>query len=72
MFTSTHRIYKHNHSCAREGEQISVRPICENGVEFVTVPICIEAGVELSLIHVDKYPIPAEDSLGFDDEEGEG
>ena len=62
-YTSILQIFEHQHECERKGEQITVRPDCDNGTYFSRRPMCIEMGVELNLVHTDKFPVPVpEDS----------
>lgn len=39
--------YRHECGCARQGEQITVRPECRDGVAYVVRPECIEKGTQL-------------------------
>lgn len=52
--TGVSYVYRHDHGgnpCSHEGQEVVVRPSCENGVEFLVPPRCIERqGVELCLV----------------------
>lgn len=60
-YTGSHYIFEHKHNCERKGEQVSVRPPVENGVEYLTRPVCVEMNVELNEVHREVYPTPVEE-----------
>lgn len=44
------RIYVHNHPCSLKGKQFVYNPPTQGGIMFVTIPVCVEADLELALV----------------------
>ena len=47
--------YKHDHECENKNQKVDVRPDWEDGVYFPRVPICIQTGLELDQVDVERY-----------------